>query len=472
MSETIPVHLLPATPTAGKARKTPAQTGEPIHTRSFTGRFRNWRLAVAGSLAVLFFGTSWLNMEGRQAVLWDLGERKFHVFNATFWPQDLTLLSALLIISAFALFAVTVYAGRIWCGYACPQSTWTWAFMWAEKVTEGDRLQRIKLDKTPWSFNKLAKRTAKHGLWLAMSLATGIAFIGYFVPVRELTADILTGQWFTASAFWVFFIALFTYGNAGWLREKVCVHMCPYARFQAVMYDKDTLAVSYNPTRGENRGSRKKEEDYQAKGLGDCVDCYLCVQVCPTGIDIRDGLQIDCIGCAACIDACDSVMDKMDYPRGLISYASERTLAGEAAPRFRPRLLGYVTAVILMCGALAFTVYDRELTAVNVIKDRTLYRKNSEGHIVNVYRLKLMNKTHEAAHYHIALRQPDDGGLQLQRQYRITLASGEIVDLPVSVVQQNGSLYQGAIPFTFVVQNNADGKALAEGSSTFVFPTR
>jgi cytochrome c oxidase accessory protein FixG len=313
MSERIPVQIVEiAEPSTFK--KKAASSDRHIHTRSFTGFFRNLRLGGAGFLFLLFFGTVWLNWDGRQAVLWDLADSKFHIFGATFWPQDFILLSALLIICAFGLFAITVFAGRVWCGYTCPQSTWTWVFMWCEKVTEGERNQRIKLDAAPWGPNKLARRAAKHTLWLGVSLLTALTFVGYFTPIRPLTQELFTLQLGGVSLFWILFFTGATYINAGWLREAVCMHMCPYARFQSVMFDRDTLTIAYDPQRGESRGPRKKDANHKAQGLGDCIDCHMCVQVCPTGIDIRDGLQMECIGCAACIDACDSIMDKMSYP--------------------------------------------------------------------------------------------------------------------------------------------------------------
>ena len=324
MNDRIPFTEIATAPASPQPRR--ADNG--IHTRSFTGLYRNLRIGFAGALFVLFFGTAWLNWNGRQAVLWDLGNSKFHIFGATFWPQDFILLSALLIICAFGLFAITVYAGRVWCGYSCPQSTWTWLFMWCEKVTEGDRNQRIKLAAAPWSLNKLGRRTLKHSLWLVIGVLTGLTFVGYFTPIRPLAAELFTLQLGGVALFWVLFFTAATYINAGLLREAVCLHMCPYARFQSVMFDKDTLAVAYDPRRGEARGPRKKGSDVQAQGLGDCIDCTLCVQVCPTGIDIRDGLQMACIGCAACIDACDEVMDKMGYARRLIGYKSEHSLQG------------------------------------------------------------------------------------------------------------------------------------------------
>lgn len=402
-----------------------------IHTRSFTGLFRTLRVGGAGLLFLTFFGTVWLNWGGRQAVLWDLAESKFHIFGATFWPQDFILLSALLIICAFGLFAITVFAGRVWCGYSCPQSSFTWLFMWCEKVTEGERNQRIKLQAAPWSLNKLARRSAKHTLWLGISVLTGLTFVGYFTPIRPLAAELLTWQIGGVSLFWVLFFTGATYINAGWLREAVCMHMCPYARFQSVMFDKDTLTISYDTTRGEHRGPRKRDVQPAEVGLGDCIDCQLCVQVCPTGIDIRDGLQMECIGCAACIDACDSIMDKMGYARGLVSYTSEHQLQGGKTHLLRPRLIGYSAVLLVMIAALVVALIERPMVSLDVTKDRGMFRENSQGLIENIYSLKVINKTQQRQDYRLEL--VDAEGFQLQGKTQVSLAAGEIVDIPVSV---------------------------------------
>ncbi|MFK4027476.1 cytochrome c oxidase accessory protein CcoG [Stutzerimonas balearica] len=451
-------------------RLTPAQAGGPIHTRRFRGRFRNLRLLGAGSLMALFFGTAWLNWEGRQAVLGDLAERKFHIFGATFWPQDFILLSALLIICAFGLFAVTVFAGRVWCGYACPQSVWTWLFMWAERVTEGDRGQRLKLDAAPWSFQKLGRRTARHALWLAISLVTAVTFVGYFTPIHALIADLARLQLDGSTAFWVLFFTAATYLNAGWLREKVCRDMCPYSRFQSVMFDRDTLTIAYDAARGEPRGARRKDSDARAQGLGDCIDCTLCVQVCPTGIDIRDGLQLECIGCAACIDACDEVMDKLGYARGLVRYGSERELAGGRTRWLRPRLLGYVAALAVMIGAFAWALADRPLVSLDVTRDRGLFRENAAGQIENVYSLKIINKSQLPQRYRLALRGAD--GLALQGPDELALAGGEIRDLAVSVVQLSEPAPRSTRTLYFEVAATGAAEQRAVTDSTFIAPPR
>ncbi|MDG9930476.1 MULTISPECIES: cytochrome c oxidase accessory protein CcoG [unclassified Pseudomonas] len=468
MSERIPAQIIESIDSRQPIRLTPSQAGGPIHTRSFSGRFRNLRLYGAGLLFLIFFGTAWLNWEGRQAVLWNLAEHRYYIFGATFWPQDFILLSALLIICAFGLFTITVFAGRVWCGYSCPQSVWTWVFMWVEKVTEGERNQRIKLDAAPWGPTKLLRRGAKHGLWLAVSLLTALTFVGYFTPIRPLAVELFSGQLEGAALFWVLFFTTATYLNAGWLREKVCVYMCPYARFQGVMFDKDTLIVSYDAARGEHRGPRKKESDHKAQGLGDCIDCTLCVQVCPTGIDIRDGLQVDCIGCAACIDACDGVMDKMGYARGLIRYGSEREMQGGRRHLLRPRLVGYAAALLLMIGAFAWALQARSLVSLDVAKDRGMYRENAAGQIENVYRLKVINKTQHPQRYYLGLVEGQP--FAMSGPGDLALAAGEILEVPVSVVLLREPLASIPAPVEFEVVNQADAGERQVSASTFLAP--
>ncbi|WLG97717.1 cytochrome c oxidase accessory protein CcoG [Pseudomonas sp. FP198] len=467
MSERIPAQLIqtfdPA-PTRIRART----TDNLIHTRSFSGLFRTLRISGAGVLFLLFFGTVWLDWNGRQAVLWDLSESKFHIFGATFWPQDFILLSALLIIAAFGLFAITVFAGRVWCGYTCPQSSWTWIFMWVEKITEGERNQRIKLQAAPWGVNKMLRRSAKHTLWLAISLLTGLTFVGYFTPIRPLAEELLTLQLAGVSLFWVLFFTGATYLNAGWLREAVCMHMCPYARFQSVMFDKDTLTISYDAARGEIRGPRKRDAVPANIGLGDCIDCQMCVQVCPTGIDIRDGLQMECIGCAACIDACDSIMDKMGYARGLIKYTSERQLQGGKTHLLRPRLVGYTAVLMVMIAALALALVERPMVSLDVSKDRGLFRENSQGQIENIYSLKIINKTQQRQAYQLSL--VDGAGFVLQGRTQLSLAPGEIVDVPVSVAMLNERPDKGSQELTFKVADSDEPDIYSQAKSRFVAP--
>lgn len=468
MTEQIPVRDVTPPSKAGASADLYAAR-EKIYTRAFSGLFRNLRRVGGAVLFILFFGTVWLNWNGRQAVWWDLPDRKFHIFGATFWPQDFMLLSWLLIICAFGLFFITVFAGRVWCGYTCPQSVFTWVFMWAEKVTEGDRNQRMKLDKAPMSANKFLRKLAKHAIWLAVGILVAITFVGYFTPIRDLVPNLLTLNVNGWAAFWIGFFTLATYGSAGYLREQVCIYMCPYARFQSVMFDKDTLIVSYDPRRGEKRGPRKKEADYKAMGLGDCIDCTMCVQVCPTGIDIRDGLQIECIGCAACIDACDAIMDKMNYPRGLISYTTEHNLSGQKTHLLRPRLIGYAVALLAMMSLFSYAVYDRPLVKLDVLKDRVLYRENELGNIENVYTLKVMNKAQREQTFMIEASGLD--GLVYEGRSEIRAEAGELVTIPVELSIAAEKLPSSTNEIVFHIRSIDDASINDDADSRFIGPS-
>jgi cytochrome c oxidase accessory protein FixG len=370
-----------------------------LYVREVKGFFQRLRRSANWVLMLAFFLLPWVPWGDRPAIWFDLPGREFHIFAATFYPQEFMLLSWLLIICAFGLFFITVFAGRVWCGYTCPQSVWTFLFIWVEQRLEGPRHRRIRLDRQPMNPDKARRKVAKHGIWLAIALATGITFVGYFTPIRSLVVELPLLQAHGWSYFWIGFFTVFTYLNAGWLREQVCIYMCPYARFQSVMFDRDTLIVSYDVARGEPRGPRKKtlsHEQARAAGHGDCIDCDLCVQVCPTGIDIRDGLQYECISCAACIDACDGVMDRMGYPRGLIRYTTENALEGRPTRILRPRLLGYLAALLVMVGVFAWAVTDRDSLDLEVERDRNqLYRLTREGRLANVYSVTLRNLADE-----------------------------------------------------------------------------
>ncbi len=468
MTEQIPVRDV-TPPSKAEASADLYAAREKIYTRAFSGLFRNLRRVGGAALFILFFGTVWLNWDGRQAVWWDLPDRKFHIFGATFWPQDFMLLSWLLIICAFGLFFITVFAGRVWCGYTCPQSVFTWVFMWAEKVTEGDRNQRMKLDKAPMSANKFLRKFAKHAIWIAVGILVAITFVGYFTPIRQLVPDLLTLNVNGWAAFWIGFFTLATYGSAGYLREQVCIYMCPYARFQSVMFDKDTLIVSYDPRRGEKRGPRKKDADYKAVGLGDCIDCTMCVQVCPTGIDIRDGLQIECIGCAACIDACDAIMDKMNYPRGLISYTTEHNLSGQKTHLLRPRLIGYAIALLAMMSLFSYAVYDRPLVKLDVLKDRVLYRENELGNIENVYTLKVMNKAQREQTFVIEASGLE--GLVYEGRSEIRAEAGELVTIPVELSIAPEKLPSSTNVIVFHVRSADDESINDDADSRFIGPS-
>ncbi|OYZ82767.1 MAG: cytochrome c oxidase accessory protein CcoG, partial [Polaromonas sp. 24-62-144] len=380
-----------------------------IYARSVSGWFNRWRWTMVWLTQLVFYGLPWLSMNGRQALLFDLADRRFYIFNLVLYPQDLIYLTGLLIVSALSLFLFTAVAGRLWCGYACPQTVYTEMFMWVERKTEGDRIARMRLDKAPWGAAKIARKTAKQAVWIAIGLWTGFTFVGYFTPIRELAAALSSGSLGPWETFWVLFYGFATYGNAGYMREQVCKYMCPYARFQSAMFDRDTLIVTYDEARGEGRGSRPRSdtpEQYHAKGLGDCIDCGLCVQVCPTGIDIRNGLQYECISCAACIDVCDGVMDKMHYPRGLIRNSTQngidQKLSRAAMFRrvLRPRVLIYTTVLALVSAGLLWSLLSRASFRVDVIRDRgSVARMVGQGQIENVYRLQIMNATEHEQRY-------------------------------------------------------------------------
>jgi cytochrome c oxidase accessory protein FixG len=405
-----------AVPAPGVAREVEIQLyakREEIYPRQrigdSLGLFQKWRWAAVWITQIVFYGLPWLQWNGRQALLFDLAARKFYIFGMVLWPQDIIYLTALLIIAALSLFLFTAIGGRLWCGYACPQTVYTEIFMWIERQIEGDRARRMKLDKEPASTRKFALKAAKHGAWIAVALWTGLTFVGYFTPIRELAVEVATfaaGGW---SLFWILFYGFATYGNAGWMREQVCKYMCPYARFQSAMFDPDTLIVTYDRGRGEPRGVGSKKSTRADQGLGDCVECKLCVQVCPTGIDIRDGLQYECIGCAACIDACDHVMVKAGMPKGLIRYSTERALKEHYAARgiwghvLRPRVLVYSGILLAVTAALVAAVSVRVPLKVDVIRDRgALAREAEDGRVENTYRLQVMNTSERAQTYALA----------------------------------------------------------------------
>ena len=404
---------------------------EKIYPREVHGLFARLRtLGVLGLLG-LYYILPWMRWDGHQALLFDLPARKFYIFFVTLWPQDFFYLAVMLILAGLLLFFVTALAGRIWCGYACPQTVWTEAFLWIERKVEGDRMKQQKLDALPLNGRKLRIKATKHFLWLAFAAWTGFTFVGYFTPIIELGQRLLSfnlGPWET---FWVIFYGFATYGNAGFMREQVCKYMCPYARFQSAMFDSDTLIVSYLPERGEPRGSRKRSADPTALGLGDCIDCTLCVQVCPTGIDIRNGLQYECIACSACIDACDDVMDKMGYDKGLIAYTTENAMEGKKASIFRPRIIIYAVFLVAIMAAFAYSFSQRIPLGLDVIRDRnTLYRETSEGLIENVYILKILNMDKLQHQYELTVS--GIPGLTLHKDMAtIVVASGGVQELPV-----------------------------------------
>lgn len=462
MNEKIPVkNVAPVKvhkPSSADAEK--SANRNRIYVRAVQGPLETFRRFFGFFFLALFALIPWLRYNGQQAVLLDIAEQRFTIFTLTLWPQDLTLLAYIFIVSAFALFFITTFAGRVWCGFMCPQTTWTYIYTWFEKKFEGPRNKRIKLDERKMDIDKFLRKTAKQLAWVAVALLTALTFVGYFTPIGALFADFFTfnvGFW---AGFSVLFFTLCTYGNAAYMREIMCTHICPYARFQSAMFDKDTLTVAYDAKRGEQRGPRPRKlthEQVQEKGLGDCIDCSLCVQVCPTGIDIRNGLQYECINCGACIDACNGVMDKMGYPKGLISFTSEEQLAGGKTHILRPKLIGYFVVLLVMTGLLLANIMLRVPLEVDIIRDRnSLYRETNDGLIENVYTLKVLNKSQQTYTYTIeVLGLPD---YRFIGDTTVTVDGGEVFSTPVSVATDAYNLEDAVTEISFHVQTqNAEG---------------
>jgi cytochrome c oxidase accessory protein FixG len=416
---------------------TETNSGEPlyrkepkIYPRQVSGRFARLRIIAVWALLGLFYLLPWITIGGRQAMLFDLPARKFYLFGLTFWPQDFVYLALLLITAGLTLFFVTALAGRLWCGYACPQTVWTEVFIWIERRIEGDRAKRMKLDAAPWNAEKILRKTAKQAVWILFAAWTGFTFVGFFTPIKELAHNILTfsaGPWET---FWTVFYGFATYGNAGFLREQVCKYMCPYARFQSAMFDKDTLIISYDGERGEPRGGRRKNVDKAEAGLGDCINCTLCVQVCPTGIDIREGLQYECIACAACIDVCDQVMDKMEYPRGLIRYTTEHSLKHREAHVIRPRILVYGILLLTLISGTVWSMTHRVPLRADLLRDRNaLYRELPGGVVENVYTLKITNMDTRPHNYE--MRVLNNAQVEVDLSRPLALAAEEVAGISV-----------------------------------------
>ena len=514
----IPIDLLDAGGNAFYASE------RKIYPRDVSGRFQTLRKIAVIVLLGMFYVFPWLRWDGRQAVLFDLPARKFYVFGLNFWPQDFVFLAMLLVIAGLALFFFTTLAGRLWCGYACPQTVWTEVFLWMEQWTEGDRPRRIKLDASPWGSQKLLRKGSKHLLWLVFAMWTGFTFVGFFTPITDLAARAPfigdTTGWGGWEVFWVGFYALATWGNAGFLREQVCKYMCPYARFQSAMFDRNTLIIAYDPMRGEPRGPRKRGlgsvlararglldqviaydyvfraaqhptaadaavqarggtalldaaphalplPDFKAEQLGDCIDCTICVQVCPTGIDIRNGLQYECIACGACIDACDEVMDKVGYPRGLIRYSTQNAIDGKPTRVLRPRMIIYGLLLLALCAGWAWGVTHRSPLIAEVLRDRNaLYRNVGEGRIENGYTLRLINKDRQPRRYRIRVQAP--AGVVLAGGERsVDAAAEEVLTLPLILSAPDS--VRGKQPVSFRIQA-IDGDVHQTIASNFFGP--
>ncbi len=446
-----------------------------IYPRETQGRYARLRWFFVWATQLLFYGLPWLEWNGRQAVLFDLGARKFYIFGIVLWPQDFIYLAALLIISAYSLFLFTAVFGRVWCGFTCPQTVYTEIFLWIERKIEGNRSARMRLDRQPMSVEKFARKSAKHLAWGTLALWTGFTFVGYFTPIHVLSESVATLSFGPWEWFWVIFYAFATYGNAGWMREQVCKYMCPYARFQSAMFDKDSLIITYDKERGEPRGARSKSDAAGSQALGACIDCSMCVQVCPTGIDIRNGLQYECIGCAACVDACNSVMDKIGQPRGLVRYWTDHamkyrwTSAQILRHAFRPRVLIYSAVLVVIVSVFFGTLLGRTPLKMDVMRDRgSLGREIEDGMIENVYRLQIMN-TDEAPHrYRLSVEGIET--IHLQGTDEVRLGSTESRAVPVNVRTAEGKGEKGSNKITFVITDIDHPETSVREKAVFFIP--
>lgn len=455
------------------------EKSDKIYTRKITGLYQNIRRYTGLPLIAGFLLLPWFVIDGRPAVLFDLPARQFHVLWLTFWPQDFMLLAWLLIISAFTLFTVTTSLGRVYCGFTCPQTVWTLMFISVEHFFEGDRNKQIKLDQSPWNFNKIWRKSSKHAVWVLIAFITGVTFIGYFVPIRELLLGLLpyrdsvsgmmTIDANPVAAFWTLFFTTATYLNAGWMREQVCKYMCPYARFQSVMYDNNTLSVHYDTKRGESRGARKPKDDYKAKGLGDCIDCSWCVQVCPVDIDIRDGLQYECINCGLCVDACNAVMDKMQYPRGLVRFTSEDELKTGVFKFLRPRIIGYALAVTAMMSAFVYTISTRTPLSVDVIRDRgaRMYRISGDQ-VQNVYTVKINNMDNNPHTYSVGVE--GDYPFEVKNYRPVQILAGEVFTVPLRISVPRKALDTEKTTLILKVTASDNDKLQAIETTNFIGP--
>lgn len=438
-----------------------------IYVREVKGRVETMRRLLGFALMALFLVLPWLTYQGEQAILLNIFEQRFRIFGLTLWPQDLTILAWLFMVAAFALFLVTTLWGRVWCGFTCPQTTWTFIFMWFERKIEGSRHQRMKLDQRPMDADKFIRKTLKHLAWLLVALFTALTFVGYFTDIRALFSEFFVLQSSAWAVGFVLFFTFATYGNAGWMREIMCTHICPYARFQSAMFDKDTFIVAYDEKRGEPRGPRGRKVEPSKLGLGDCIDCNLCVQVCPTGIDIRNGLQYECINCGACIDACDNVMEKMGYPKKLISFTTERRLQGGKTKVWRLKSVGYGLALLALGALLVLDVVFRVPLELDVVRDRnTLYRENQQGFIENVYQLRIMNKSQQAQVYSIHATGIED--LEYIGPAQVEVAGGEVHIVPITVAIDPYFLSASLVEINFTVTAESDSRVSRTTQSNFI----
>ena len=436
---------------------------DKIHVRVIDGYYQRIRVYLALLFYGAFFLLPWIEVDGRQSILFDFANQNFFILDAVFFPKDLLFLTWGLLLAAFLLFAVTNVLGRVWCGFACPQTLWTLAFVWVENKIEGSAAKRAKAERAGQLTQKQRlQRVAKHIVWVVMAMATGATIVSYFVPASVLYAGILQVDLSATVWFWLIVFSYLTYLNAGLLREKVCLHMCPYSRFQSVMYDADTISVAYDPRVGEPRGSLKNTPQNakntvdqvkvitpaQAPAAGGCIDCSMCVQVCPTGIDIREGSQIDCINCGLCIDACDSVMASIGREPDLIKFTSQNQLAGGKSHLLRPRSIGYLVAVLASVMMLSLHFLMSSSYDASIVRERgRILPHTAQGHVTNAYLLKLQNKGEGEMTFVVDVASE---GFTLVSGRTIGVKSGEMTELPILIAADKQK--RGSYPVEFVIR--------------------
>jgi len=445
----------------------PYKNDSPIYVRKQKGKYQRIRKFTGLFFICLFVFLPWLQYQGQQAILLDIETQHFRIFSQTFFPQDLTLLALLLLVGCFLLFFITTWLGRIWCGYLCPQTVWMFTYIWVEEKIEGTRNQRISLDQKQTSINKILKKVSKHSIWLLMSVITATSFISYFTPVTQLYRDLLSFNCSAIITGWIAFFTLCTYGNAGWLREKMCIYMCPYSRFQSAMFDRDTLLVAYDKNRGESRGARKRSD--HNSDLGDCVDCSLCVDVCPAGIDIRNGLQYECINCGACIDACDQTMEKFNYPKGLISYTSENNLAGKKTNLFRGKIIAYAILSMFFVALMGNVIVNRVPLEVSISRDRNaLYQVDFNDNVSNTYLIKITNKSQLTQHYSIKMNGTNKVKLKIPDS--ITIDASEAISIPVTLTLSQQEIKTKISNVVFIISALKTPDVLLSKTTRFYSP--
>ena len=459
---------------ASKTAREAYEVRQRIYPKLAHGTFRRIKWAVMAVTLGIYYLLPWIRWDRgptlpNQAFLLDFANQRLFFGPIEIWAQELYFITGILIISAFGLFLVTSLAGRMWCGYTCPQTVWTDLMIVAERFWQGDRNEHIRLDKSPWTFEKIWKKTATHITWLLIALVTGGALVFYFRDAPTLAAELVTGD---APIVAYAFLGIFTgttYLLGGLAREQVCIYMCPWPRIQGAMFDRDSLLISYRSYRGDPRGAHKKGQSWE--GRGDCIDCKACVAVCPMGIDIRDGVQLECIQCALCIDACDEIMIKVDRPTGLIAYDSFRNLDAaahhERAPLqfIRPRTVLYSALIALVAGLMLWAWLNRTILEVSVIHDRNpVYVELTDGELRNRFTIKILNKLHEERTFELSAKGLPESELSIlgfpkeDPKIKVVPDSLRALNVLVTVPKAARSKLDGpATHFHFIVTDTADG---------------